>query len=137
MQTRHRLLHALAAELLALSWHAGLFSPLPAIEAQAAVTQAAQKAQPVALPNRDGSLKFAVLGDFGTGDRPQYETAEQMAKVHERFPYEMVITVGDNLYGSQRPQDFKLKFEDPYKALLDAKVKFYASVGNHADGRKW
>ena len=31
-----------------------------------------------------------------------------------------MILVGDNLYGSERPQDFKKKFEDPYKPLLDA-----------------
>jgi 3',5'-cyclic AMP phosphodiesterase CpdA len=48
-----------------------------------------------------------------------------------RFQYEHVILVGDNLYGSERPQDFRKKFEQPYKALLDAGVKFYASLGNH------
>jgi len=41
------------------------------------------------------------------------------------------VLVGDNLYGSERPQDFQNKFELPYKALLDAGVKFYASLGNH------
>jgi hypothetical protein len=94
------------------------------------VQQAVAEA-PVALPNRTGSFKFAVLGDFGTGDRPQYELAAQMAKVHQSFKYELVVLVGDNLYGSERPQDFKKKFEDPYKPLLDAGVKFYASLGNH------
>jgi 3',5'-cyclic AMP phosphodiesterase CpdA len=86
---------------------------------------------PVPLPNKDGSLKFGVLGDFGTGSRRQYALGEQMAKLRERFPFELVLTVGDNLYGSQRPQDFVRKFETPYKALLDANVKFYASLGNH------
>jgi predicted phosphodiesterase len=83
------------------------------------------------LPNRDGSFKFAVLGDFGTGDRPQYQLAEQMFAVHKKFKYDSVMLVGDNLYGSQRPQDFRNKFEVPYKPLLDAGVKFYASLGNH------
>ena len=54
-----------------------------------------------------------------------------MAKVHQSFKYELVVLVGDNIYGSERPQDFKKKFEDPYKPLLDAGVKFYASLGNH------
>jgi hypothetical protein len=88
-------------------------------------------AAPVALPNKDDSLKFGVLGDFGTGTREQYEMADQIAKLHARFPFEIVVTVGDNIYGSERPQDFVRKFETPYKALLDAKVKFYASLGNH------
>jgi hypothetical protein len=83
------------------------------------------------LRNRNGSLKFAVLGDFGTGARTQYDLAAQMAQLHRAFPYQMVVLVGDNLYGSERPQDFKKKFELPYKPLLDAGVKFYASLGNH------
>ena len=99
--------------------------------AVANVVQQAAVEAPVALPNRAGSFKFAVLGDFGTGDRTQYELAAQMAKVHQSFKYELVVLVGDNIYGSERPQDFKKKFEDPYKPLLDAGVKFYASLGNH------
>jgi predicted MPP superfamily phosphohydrolase len=93
----------------------------------------AQPAAPLALtlPNKADSLKFAVLGDFGTGTREQYQTAEQMKRAHDLFKYELVILVGDNLYGSERPQDFKKKFEVPYKPLLDAGVKFYASLGNH------
>jgi len=85
----------------------------------------------VALPNRDGSFKFGVLGDFGTGDRVQYQLAEQMAALHGKFKYDHVMLVGDNLYGSERPQDFQRKFELPYKPLLAAGVKFYASLGNH------
>jgi len=97
--------------------------------------QAPQPAGALALtvPNKEDSLKFAVLGDFGTGSKQQYQLAEQMKLVHDRFPYDMVALVGDNLYGSERPQDFKKKFEDPYKPLLDAGVKFYASLGNHDD----
>ena len=85
----------------------------------------------VALPNKSGSFKFAVLGDFGTGDRTQMELAQQMVAVHRRFAYDTVVLVGDNIYGSERPQDFKTKFEEPYKPLLDAGVKFQASLGNH------
>jgi hypothetical protein len=92
-------------------------------------------APPVPLPNRDDSLKFGVLGDFGTGDRSQYQMADQMAKTHSSFPFEIVILTGDNIYGSERPQDMERKFAIPYKALLDRKVKFYASLGNH-DGRE-
>ena len=83
------------------------------------------------LPNKPDTLKFAVLGDFGTGSRGQVETGAEMARVHKRFPFEFVITVGDNIYGSESSQDFVRKFEAPYKGLLDANVKFYASLGNH------
>ena len=97
-----------------------------------ATAEAAQPSgQPVALPNKKDTFKFAVLGDFGTGDDSQYEMARTMAEVHGRFNYQTVVLVGDNLYGSERPQDFRRKFEIPYKPLLDSGVKFYASLGNH------
>jgi predicted MPP superfamily phosphohydrolase len=86
---------------------------------------------PVPLPNKDGSFKFGILGDFGTGQQKQFQLAEQMATLHGRFKYDVVVTVGDNVLGSERPQDFQKKFEIPYKPLLDAGVKFYASLGNH------
>jgi hypothetical protein len=87
--------------------------------------------EPSFLPNRPGSLKFAAIGDNGTGDQPQYDVAGQMEQWRRRFAFDTVIMLGDNLYGSQRPDDFVRKFERPYKPLLDAGVKFYASLGNH------
>jgi 3',5'-cyclic AMP phosphodiesterase CpdA len=102
-----------------------------AAEAPTTAQQAGTAPAITPLPNKDGSFKFAVLGDFGTGDKSQYDLARQMARLHDRFGYEMVVLVGDNLYGSERPQDFQKKFEIPYKPLLDAGVKFYASLGNH------
>jgi hypothetical protein len=91
----------------------------------------AQTPAALSLPNRDDSLKFAVIGDNGTGGSDQYELARRMAAWHERFPFVLVVMMGDNLYGSERPQDFQKKFEIPYKPLLDEGVKFYASLGNH------
>lgn len=88
---------------------------------------------PVQLPNAEGSLKFLAFGDSGTGTRWQYETGAQMAKTHEKFPFELAVLMGDNLYGPERPQDYENNFERPYKALLDAGVKFYAALGNHDD----
>jgi predicted phosphodiesterase len=87
----------------------------------------------VRLPNRDDSLKMAILGDTGTGDREQYEVAQRAVEARQVFPFEMALMLGDNMYGSERPQDFVRKFERPYKPLLDAGVKFYAVLGNHDD----
>jgi len=86
-----------------------------------------------AAPVAQNSVRFAVIGDTGTGERAQYETAEMLTRSRQVFPFEFVIMVGDNLYGSERPQDFERKFETPYKAILDAKVPFYAALGNHDD----
>jgi len=76
-------------------------------------------------------VRFAAIGDMGTGESPQYEVAQQMLKAHEAFPFEFVIMLGDNIYGGSTPSDFDKKFAVPYKPLLDAGVKFYASLGNH------
>jgi len=118
--------------LAAVLWAVSIDGPL-ATSITAPDTRTVQTAPVVELPNRPGSLKFAVLGDFGTGRPPQIQVGEQMAKLRARFAFDIVITVGDNIYGSDRPQDMKRKFEDPYKALLDGGVKFYASLGNHDD----
>jgi hypothetical protein len=87
----------------------------------------------VRAPLGKDPILFLVLGDTGTGDRAQREVAEQAWKARQVFPYEFAIMLGDNMYGSERPQDFAKKFEQPYKLLLDAGVEFYASLGNHDD----
>jgi predicted phosphodiesterase len=111
----------------------GVVSTAGPLTTRVETPQTAQKPPAVELPNRPGSLKFGVIGDFGNGSRQQTELGTQMAKLRARFPFEFVITVGDNIYGGDRPQDMYRKFELPYKALLDGGVKFYASLGNHDD----
>jgi hypothetical protein len=78
-------------------------------------------------------FRFAVIGDNGTGSPAQYELGATMAAQHARSPYSLVLMVGDNLYGSQEPADFVDKFQRPYQALLDARVVFRATLGNHDD----
>jgi predicted phosphodiesterase len=99
-----------------------------AIAAAAAVAPAAQD---LTLPNAKDSLKIAVIGDSGTGDSAQYKVAERLIAVREKFPYEFVLMMGDNLYSGSAPKDFTKKFETPYKPLLDSGMKFYATLGNH------
>lgn len=95
------------------------------------VSLPAQQPPQISLPNKPDSVKFLAMGDNGTGERLQYETAQTMAAALARFPFDFAIMLGDNMYGSQRPADFVTKFERPYKPLLDAGVTFYASLGNH------
>ena len=75
--------------------------------------------------------RFAVIGDSGTGDNNQYRLAKVFTDIHQRFPYEFVLMMGDNMYGGENARDFQRKFEIPYKPVLDKGVKFYASLGNH------
>ena len=87
----------------------------------------------IKLPLLEKSVRFAVIGDSGTGGRDQYEVAQQMETYRQAIKFDFVIMLGDNIYGSHQPKDFEKKFEAPYKPLLDAGVKFYASLGNHDD----
>ena len=88
-------------------------------------------AQTVALPQLPPALKFAVLGDMGTGELPQYEVGRRLWAARSTFAYDMVLLLGDNLYGRQESRDFVLKFEKPYESLIAAGVRFYAALGNH------
>ena len=90
-------------------------------------------AQELRLPNADGSVKFAVIGDSGQPGSGQTAVARQIFDWRSRFKYEFVLMTGDNLYGRERAADYQRKFEIPYKALIDAGVKFYATLGNHDD----
>jgi predicted MPP superfamily phosphohydrolase len=87
----------------------------------------------IKLPLDSGSVRFAVIGDSGTGEKEQYKVAEEMESYRQQVKFDFVIMLGDNIYGSHRPKDFEQKFEQPYKPILDAGVKFYASLGNHDD----
>jgi len=97
----------------------------------AKVSQPANPAVPLTLPVKDGSVRFAVIGDTGTASKQQHEVADVMVRYHSVFPFDTVVMMGDNLYGSETPADYKAKFQDVYQVLLDNKVKFYASLGNH------
>jgi predicted MPP superfamily phosphohydrolase len=97
----------------------------------AKVSQPASPAVPLTLPVKDGSVRFAVIGDTGTASKQQHQVADVMVRYHTVFPFDTVVMMGDNLYGSETPADYKAKFQDVYQVLLDNKVKFYASLGNH------
>jgi len=90
-------------------------------------------AQDLTLPLKKGSVKFAVIGDTGTGDKHQLAVARQLAATRARFPFDFVVMVGDNIYGGNSAKDYEKKFATPYKPLLDDGVKFYAALGNHDD----
>jgi hypothetical protein len=90
-------------------------------------------AQELKLPNKDGSLKFAVLGDTGTGGTDQIAVGKRLTAFREKFKFDFALLLGDNLYGGESPRDYNRKFEVPYKVLLDGGVKFYAALGNHDD----
>jgi hypothetical protein len=88
-------------------------------------------AQDLSYPLKKEAVRFAVIGDMGTGQKGQFDIAHQMERYRNGGAFEFVLTLGDNIYGGSSPADFRRKFEEPYKVLLDGGVKFRASLGNH------
>ena len=81
--------------------------------------------------SEDSNLRFAVIGDSGTGKDPQYRIARQMFARYQELGLGFVLMLGDNIYEHGKAADYLKKFEQPYGPLLSAGVKFYAALGNH------
>lgn len=123
------------AYILLLPLLIAFYPGLPGDETPPKTPPLPQLAPDVRLPLKDGSVRWAVIGDNGTGEGPEIEVANQMQRYWARVKFDFVTMDGDNIYGGHSPKDFRLKFEDPYKPLLDEGVKFYASLGNHDDAQ--
>lgn len=117
------------ALLLTVVWTAGC--AVPATE-----TPVPEMTPAVTLPLQEGSLRLAAIGDSGTGAAAQYRVASWLAASREAFPFELVLMLGDNLYGGESASAYDAKFARPYAPLLDDGVKFYASLGNHDETRQ-
>lgn len=120
---RHRTVSVCITVLFVLS------SVTSSVQSQSAASS--KESLRIILPNKKDSLHFAVFGDMGTGKEPQRQVAEVMWQARQIFPYDFVLMTGDNLYGGEKPKDYENKFIQPYQQLLNAGVKFYASLGNH------
>src|SRR4028118_2342625 len=104
--------------------------------AQAVEVSRASDAPLLTLPLKEGSVRFMAVGDTGTGSKEQNELAQVMTNYRKAFPFEFALMMGDNMYGAEKPADFKLKFEDVYKTILDEGVNFYATLGNHDESNQ-
>ncbi len=102
-------------------------------------------------PEKSTRLVFFVIGDYGTGNRAQYDVARAMWNEFEKRnasgnPVRFVLTVGDNIYGDvatvffgvrhtgASDSDWTYKFFEPYAPLL-TRIPFYPTLGNH-DGNE-
>ena len=82
-------------------------------------------------PIPTASLRWLAIADSGSGDSRQRAVADQMAKVHQRRPVDLVLMAGDNIYPDGNLDRVEATFLQPYRALLDARVPFHAVLGNH------
>jgi predicted MPP superfamily phosphohydrolase len=83
-------------------------------------------------PNKQAPLKFVAIGDTGSRLPGQYKTANALVKSYEAEPFSFVLLLGDNIYpyGDVKKHG-DASFTQPYGPLLNAKVPFYVSLGNH------
>ncbi|HEY7914359.1 MAG TPA: metallophosphoesterase [Blastocatellia bacterium] len=75
--------------------------------------------------------RFAVVGDWGTGDDDQVGVGKQMLAAHQQSAFDFVLAAGDNIYPNGAGRHFVKKFEQPFAGLIKDQVKFYAVLGNH------
>jgi hypothetical protein len=87
-------------------------------------------------PSGGPLLRFAVLGDWGSGSQEQFQLADRMCSWRQDNPYNLVITTGDNIYDAGQPEYFRERFFRPYSCLLNDGVRFRAVLGNHDIGTR-
>src|SRR3990170_4854167 len=90
-----------------------------------------QTPTPTPSPSEVPELRFAVIGDFGSGDANERAVADRMCEWRKRHPFDDVFTTGDNIYPDGSRSRFEDAFFDPMACLLDNGVEFHASLGNH------
>ena len=76
-------------------------------------------------------MRFAVIGDFGTGDAIQEAVAGRMCSWRRDHPFRLVFTTGDNVYPYGERARFGPAFFDPFRCLRRDGAMFHASLGNH------
>jgi calcineurin-like phosphoesterase family protein len=110
----------------------------PEPPAQSPPPQAAPASAPktfayFAMPEKLRSVRFAVLGDTGTGDSNQRKVADMLWNFYSLgHHFKFILMLGDNLYaGLESAADYNRQFTVPYKKFLDARIQFRATLGNH------
>jgi hypothetical protein len=89
------------------------------------------KFAPTASAAAPKPVRFALLGDWGSGDDGEFAIAEKMLAAHHSKPLELVIGAGDNIYPNGSADHFGENFERPFEALIKERVPFHTCFGNH------
>lgn len=88
--------------------------------------------QTIQLPQNRNSLRFVAMGDGGSGLPAQKRIAEQLIRLHEQDPYDLILLLGDNIYPNGDALKYgESRFTALYKPLLERGVIFRPVLGNH------
>ncbi|MET0727134.1 MAG: metallophosphoesterase [Acidimicrobiales bacterium] len=76
-------------------------------------------------------LRFAALGDNGSGGRQAMAVARRMAQTYLAQPFGLVSLLGDICYYGNFEKRYEDVFRRPMQPLIDAGVGFELAIGNH------
>ena len=79
-------------------------------------------------------FRFVAMGDFGDGSEAEYAVARRICAFRKDYPFNLVVTTGDNVYPDGSRGYFGPNFFAPEACLLNAGVRFRSSLGNHDIG---
>src|SRR4051812_29404922 len=69
-------------------------------------------------------VRFALLGDWGSGDEAEMSIAERMLASHVERPFDLIVGAGDNIYPNGSADKFAPNFERPFAELIKRKISF-------------
>nr|MDQ3643478.1 metallophosphoesterase [Actinomycetota bacterium] len=87
--------------------------------------------EPRLWPTSPDTLRFAAIGDNGSGGRQAMAVASRMADTYGRTPFGLVALLGDISYYGNLEDRFEDVFARPMRPLVDAGVGFELAIGNH------
>lgn len=73
-----------------------------------------------------GPVRFAVIGDSGTGAEDQFDVRDQMLGL----PFDMAVHLGDLAYEDGKPEEIQEHYFDAYGSIL-GQVPMFPVSGNH------
>jgi len=76
-------------------------------------------------------VRFALLGDWGSGDDAEMTIASRMLAAHEAKPLDLIVGAGDNIYPNGSADKFAPNFERPFAELIKRHIPFHTCFGNH------
>ena len=89
------------------------------------------KLSPRAWTTTADRLRFAAIGDNGSGGRQAMAVATRLAETYQQTPFGLVAHLGDISYYGNLEERYVEVFERPMAPLIDAGVGFELAIGNH------
>lgn len=93
--------------------------------------------EPDAWTTTGDRLRFAALGDNGSGGRQAMAVASRMAETYAGRPFGNVVLLGDISYYGNFADRYDDVFVRPMGPLIDAGVTFDLAIGNHDEALRY